>query len=64
MLPSSYDMAYNRLTNIEMRIQQDVQFAQEYSRIMKDKVVKEYRKEYFARGLEAFMDWRKEMDKV
>ncbi|XP_070139042.1 uncharacterized protein [Drosophila bipectinata] len=42
VLPRSYDMAYNRLVNIEKKIKRDGQFAQEYSRIINDYVVKGY----------------------
>ncbi|XP_070132582.1 uncharacterized protein [Drosophila bipectinata] len=42
VLPRSYDMAYNRLVNIENKIKRDGQFAQEYSRIINDYVVKGY----------------------
>ncbi|XP_044571435.1 uncharacterized protein LOC123257246 [Drosophila ananassae] len=42
VLPRSYDMAYNRLVNIEKKIKRDGQFAQEYSRIVKDYVDKGY----------------------
>ncbi|XP_044572125.1 uncharacterized protein LOC123257373 [Drosophila ananassae] len=42
VLPRSYDMAYNRLVNIEKKIKRDGQFAQEYSRIVNDYVDKGY----------------------
>ncbi|XP_044573583.1 uncharacterized protein LOC123257723 [Drosophila ananassae] len=42
VLPRSYNMAYNRLVNIEKKIKRDGQFAQEYSRIVNDYIDKGY----------------------
>ncbi|KAH8298680.1 hypothetical protein KR018_009277, partial [Drosophila ironensis] len=42
VLPPSYDMAYKRLVNVEKKMKRNGQFAQAYSRIIKDYVLKGY----------------------
>ncbi|XP_070068094.1 uncharacterized protein [Drosophila takahashii] len=42
VLPPSYDMAYKRLVNVEKKMKRNGQFAQAYSRIIKDYVSKGY----------------------